>query len=116
MSEAKFSKGHNGWSGETKIDLGITKQHDKVEWPMFMSIDTSKDSRGNLYTRASVNCVRGNQIMFAFSDFSKLIERDVSGTRCTEKAVRVMHARNTADVTALIEEAKVFYANKRDAA
>lgn len=106
--------GSNGWRAETRIDLGLTRRHDSkdLNMPLILVISTAKAVNGGIYTSANVQAEGGGVVTFEVAgDFSKTLERDRKA-RCTEKAVRAMHARVMARQDEIVAEAHDFYTKK----
>jgi len=94
----------------------VAKSRVPLEGERYLEINTSKDSRGQVVTRASAVKVEKEQgyeiVKFApFSDYNKAVYvSDVK--RVTEKVVREQQAKALADLPYIIENAKQFYAIK----
>lgn len=113
MTTTTISKGYDGWNAETKVALGISKFDDwkKVDMPLMLTISTRKMSNGNLFSHADVHAEHnGSIIMELAGDYRLILER--TKDRCTEKAVRAMHARAVARMPEVIAKATAFYAEK----
>lgn len=116
----QFYKGRDGWQGETREPLGITRtDHLKRELTLELEITTRKSIRGGVHCSASVFRI-GDRLrthtfgLGAGGDFSKNLEED-RAARCTEKTVKAMHERAVAKLADLVEEAKAYYAKGADA-
>jgi hypothetical protein len=83
----------------------------------FVKLTTSKDSRGNITSHASVFIERdsGNgyrtQSHMLYGDYSKRIHT-VTGKNATEKNIRTIHAEALCLFASVIEEVKAFYEKK----
>ncbi|MGZ8432799.1 MAG: hypothetical protein ACXWYM_00445 [Candidatus Binatia bacterium] len=127
--ETKLSKHHyNGWTAETEITLNdlpkVPEEHKgEGEGTRTLRFSTSKDSRGNIKTTATVMTVRASGIqthVFGFGaaggDFRVSVGA-VLGKKATEKAVRAAHEEMmAAHVDHVIAQANAFYVQKQDAA
>ena len=77
---------------------------------------TAKALGGGIYSQCNIqfNTPEGFTTFAIGGDYRRVLERDPKA-RATQKALAAQHARNfsPAQITALIEEATAFYANKK---
>lgn len=96
------------WVAKTKLQLAGERQ---------LTISTSKDTRGNLTTYASVAIVKrdGGALIETFEvygDYMKTV-RKTSPKVCTQKAVTVQQEAALAeDLQIVLDDVKAFYAAK----
>lgn len=101
MIQTTISKGYYGWCAESLVELG----DDRV-----LTIRTSK-ANGGIATRASVHRREGNAMVFVmFGDYSAI--KNSKATRCTEKAVKELHAATLQDLDSIRAEVEAFYAEE----
>ena len=117
MTNTVFSKGRDGWQGETSVDLGIEGERNTR---LVLEISTTKSSRGGIESRATVFAVGDHFKTHKFSfdgsgDFSKGLECNRS-VRCTEKTIRSMHEDVLVRLSAIVEVAKAHYAAQAEQA
>ena len=116
-SNTKFYKSpRDGWNGKDTIDMGMTVT-DRFHGPgeRKLQIHTYKRSRGGIHTTATCAVHRDGSMTFEiFGDYNKTVA--TVEAKCTEKAVKTLHATVMAQqADAILAEARDFYA-KKDAA
>lgn len=111
-----YTKGSDGWSGETKIPLGTARPGSGASYlPEFLVITTHKAMQGGIYASANVRAEGFGIVTFEIGgDFSKMLLRDRKA-RCTEKTVTAMHEQALQQKAELLDEVKAFYAKKQAA-
>lgn len=104
-----------GWEARDVIIMGRAKGHRGQEGKRVLHMSTGKASRGGLRTtaRCAVRTPDGCESWILFDDFSKTLAQ--SSARCTERAVRELHATAMAAIEAVLAEARTFY-ERKDAA
>lgn len=104
MAQTFISKQHNGnWAARTQFEL---------EAPRWLTIRTTKDSRGRLSTWASVCTLKdGFETHVIYEDYSKVI-KTTSPSRVTSKAVEAQHDEVLNTIEALKLDVANFYAAK----
>jgi hypothetical protein len=114
-SKTQFYKGRDGWNAKDTIDLGAATSAGRTGTRM-LEISTYKRSRGGIHTRVNCHIVAdGCTIFEVFGDYNKTVAT-IEGAKCTEKAVKTLHATVMAQqADAIVAEARDFYA-KKDAA
>ena len=113
-------KGRNGWQATTLFPMGPAKERhgDKVG-ERVLEIYTRKEPRGGIHSRAMVMLKRDGWSQHAIGlgaggDYSRGILR--AGVKCTEKAVRELHAAALLQADTIMAEAVAHYAQEKAAA
>ena len=98
-------KDHYGqWRADTRIEFNPDER-------LVLEIHTGKNSRGELYTSASVHKIDGAFSTFRmFQDFHKIMV--ANRVRATEKAVRAQHDDVLSRMESIRQYAKQHYASK----
>lgn len=110
--EIKTKKDYWGaWVAKSRLDVAGDR---------YLEVVTSKNSRGQVVTRASAVIVEKEQgyeiVKFApFSDFNEVIAANPA-KRVTEKTVREQQLAALVGIGAVINDVKAFYAGKAVAA
>jgi hypothetical protein len=107
--ETTFDKSkYYGWRATTYFPMGPARDHFDRPAERMLHISTSKNIYGGLSAIATVALHRDGAMSYAIGgDFHQLIVQN--GDRCTEKAVRTLHAQALAQADALLAQARAFY-------
>jgi len=104
-----------GWKALTKIELcqvapGSEPLH-REGGMRVLRIETSKGTKGGIYTSALVCLERDGMTTWAIgSDFHKRIA--ASPSRCTERSVSDLHSESLKQADAIVAEARAYYEAK----
>lgn len=111
-STTLMQKGREGWNAKDTIDLGAATSAGRTGTRM-LEISTYKRSRGGIHTRVNCHIVAdGCTIFEVFGDYNKTVAT-IEGAKCTEKAVKTLHATVMAQqADAILAEARAFYSAK----
>lgn len=111
IDETRMTKDRDGWEARSRVKL------DRYGFPgRILQITTSKSLRGGIYSHAmSAFISEDKSFVWAMgADWEKRLANQPKA-RCTEKAIKTLHALAIANVEALVEDCVAFYSKKEAA-